>query len=830
MGQDFKENPRLSELEELLGKKYKIISKIGSGGFGDVYLGEHLALRRKVAIKILHGTYSAQQDLVKRFQREARSAASLSHPNIIDIYDVGEGEGLYYFVMKYIEGETLAQRMQRGTQMPAAEAVHLVRQIADALAYAHENDVVHRDIKPANVMLDAFNRALLMDFGVARVQFEGNLTKTGTILGTPHYLPPEQPLGKPVDGRSDIYSLGIMFYEMLSGRLPFQDENSISLIFKHINEIPPSLSSLVPELHPELSRIVHKMIEKLPDNRFQHAGEISEALQTLSGVYPAPTPVPIRKSTPSVGRDTEQLILLAQEHLEQNKMSKALEIYSVVSKREPKNDTVRGKIDEILSRLLMRVEDHISLGEFGSAREILRQLEPLASNDIRVSALRKKIAAGETASSDDKETELKQFDAPLESSRRSSSAMASAPEEDASSAPTIIPSNPKLQEILRNTGARITSEDRKEVFDRLREIDAALTTGTEGDTEPTPEVQTMKVPEQPAAKKIQPPIAGKKSLFDAKRIAVFLLFGALLLGALMGISWLLNMQSQGTDSSSQISFLRKLAQSKETPEKPTTGKISVTSTPVGAKVFLGEDEKGVTPFQLPDMPFGKYVVKLKLDGYKDMQQEIELNEAAPAADVTATLEAATVVVGSLQVDSTPPGAHIIIKSRALGVTPKKLENLNPGKYTITLKMDGYFDYSSTVKVDEGQAATLTAQLQEIPKQEQPVEQKPAEPELKAGTLVELTDPGVTPPRSVKKTSLDYSKAPRDLKKYQGTVKMSLLISETGNVIDVKVTQSAQPILDQAAISLVKEWTYEPAKKQGVPVRVWLPSTITFVKR
>jgi TonB family protein len=229
------------------------------------------------------------------------------------------------------------------------------------------------------------------------------------------------------------------------------------------------------------------------------------------------------------------------------------------------------------------------------------------------------------------------------------------------------------------------------------------------------------------------------------------------------------------------------------------------------------------------MPFGKYVVKLKLDGYKDMQQEIELNDSSPSAEVTGTLEAATVVAGALQVDSMPPGAHIIIKSRALGVTPKKLENLNPGKYSITLKMDGFFDFTSTVKVEEGQTANLTAQLQEIPKQ-QPVEQKPAEPELKPGTLVELTDPGVTPPRAVKKTSIDYSKAPKDLKKYQGTVRLSLLISETGNVVDVKVTQSAHPVLDQAAIGLVKEWTYEPATKQGVPVRVWLPSSITFVKR
>src|SRR5262249_29211586 len=141
----------------------------------------------------------------------------LSHPNIIDILDVGESEDVYFFVMKYIDGETLAQKMHREKKFLPAEAIHIMKQIADALDYAHEHDVIHRDIKPGNIMLDEFNKPILMDFGVARIQYEGNLTKTGTLMGTPHYLAPEQPLGKPVDGRSDIYSLGIMLYEMLTG-------------------------------------------------------------------------------------------------------------------------------------------------------------------------------------------------------------------------------------------------------------------------------------------------------------------------------------------------------------------------------------------------------------------------------------------------------------------------------------------------------------------------------------------------------------------------------------------------------------------------------------
>src|SRR5262249_27789843 len=156
----------------------------------------------------------------------------LSHPNIIDIYDVGEGNDVYYFVMKYVEGETLGKKMNRDGKVSAGESIQIIKQVADALQYAHDQGVIHRDIKPGNVMLDPFGKPVLIDFGIARLQYEGNLTKTGTLMGTPHYLPPEQPLGKPVDGRSDIYSLGIMFYEMLAGKPPFHDENSVTLIFK----------------------------------------------------------------------------------------------------------------------------------------------------------------------------------------------------------------------------------------------------------------------------------------------------------------------------------------------------------------------------------------------------------------------------------------------------------------------------------------------------------------------------------------------------------------------------------------------------------------------
>ncbi|HSE42851.1 MAG TPA: protein kinase, partial [Acidobacteriota bacterium] len=375
-------DPRIYGIEKALNFKYKILKKIGVGGFAEVYLGEHSQLGRKVAIKILRHGFAGEDEMIERFRRESKSAAKLSHPNIIDIYDVGENDGIYYFVMNYVEGETLGKKMQRERKLAPNEAVFIIKQVADALAYAHDHDVIHRDIKPANVMLDQYKKPVLMDFGIARVQFEGNLTKTGTLMGTPHYLPPEQPLGRPVDGRSDIYSLGIMFYEMLAGRPPFHDENSVTLIFKHINEAPPPLLEMNLELAPELCAIVHKMIEKLPENRYQTAAEVVDALDGISDLFPMPTPTAGRARSSGSSRNTDQLLQLAKDNLELQKFDKAIDIYATIMKRDPDNPVVKQAIDDVSSILADRMRRHVDDHQFIEARQLLTQLVKLpgASN------------------------------------------------------------------------------------------------------------------------------------------------------------------------------------------------------------------------------------------------------------------------------------------------------------------------------------------------------------------------------------------------------------------------------------------------------------------
>jgi serine/threonine protein kinase len=446
---------RLLAFENALGQKYKILKKLGAGGFAEVYLGEHTQLGRKVAIKILHQMFAIEEAMVERFRRESKAAAKLSHPNIIDIYDVGDAEGIYYFVMKYIEGETLSRKMARDRRIAPAEAVHIIRQIADALAYAHANDVIHRDIKPANVMLDQFGKPVLMDFGIARVQFEGNLTKTGTLMGTPHYLPPEQPLGKPVDGRSDIYSLGILFYEMLAGRPPFHDENSVTLIFKHINEPPPQLSMMAPDLAPELCEVVHKMIEKAPEDRYQSGGEVTEALDQLSAIYPTPASAP-RKSTPGTPRNTEQLLLLAKENLKQQKIDRAIEIYTTIVKRDPQNSFAQTAIEEVEKMLSDRISQHISKNEFGEAKIVLSQMQKLPIDQSKVLDWKARLEAAEQKHSKESEFQM-HFQAARTALEHDNTTGAI---ERLTKALTVNPTNPEARQLL--TQARAAYEQNRQ--------------------------------------------------------------------------------------------------------------------------------------------------------------------------------------------------------------------------------------------------------------------------------------------------------------------------------------------------------------------------------
>ena len=271
-------------INTLFDGRYRIVRKLGSGGMANVYLAEDEELGRRVAIKILNDRYANDDAFIERFRREAKSAASLSHPNIVSIYDRGEAEGTYYIAMEVIEGRSLKELILTRGPLSIVEAVHYARQILQALRFAHRHGIIHRDIKPHNNLIGE-QGLKVTDFGIARYG-PSQMTEAGSIMGTAQYLSPEQARGAPVTASSDLYSVGIVLYEMLTGRVPFTGDSAIEIAMKHLNDWPKPPSKPRPEIPEEIDHIVLRALAKAPEDRYQSAEEFIEDLQRVEAGLP----------------------------------------------------------------------------------------------------------------------------------------------------------------------------------------------------------------------------------------------------------------------------------------------------------------------------------------------------------------------------------------------------------------------------------------------------------------------------------------------------------------------------------------------------------------
>ena len=263
-----------------LGGRYEILERIGGGGMALVYKGHDLLLNRKVAIKVLRQQFVNDDEFIRRFRREAQAAASLSHPNVVSIYDVGQQDEVHYIVMEYIEGQTLNDLIKDKAPLQVEEAIHITSQICDALDHAHANQIIHRDIKPHNILIGKNGRVKVTDFGIARATTSSTITQTGSVVGSVHYFSPEHAKGTMAGAKSDLYSLGIVLYQMLTARLPFLGESPISVALKHLQEEvedPRKVNPLIPQ---SVENIILKAMRKNPDERYQSANEMLQDLET----------------------------------------------------------------------------------------------------------------------------------------------------------------------------------------------------------------------------------------------------------------------------------------------------------------------------------------------------------------------------------------------------------------------------------------------------------------------------------------------------------------------------------------------------------------------
>lgn len=264
-----------------INDRYQIIRTIGEGGMANVYLAEDTILNRKVAVKILRGDLSSDEKFVRRFQREALSASSLSHPNIVEMYDVGEDDGNYYIVMEYIEGRTLKQLIKKRGALTLTEVVDIMLQLTSAVAHAHESYIIHRDIKPLNILIMEDGRVKITDFGIAMAMNGTQLTQTNSVMGSVHYLPPEQANGSGATIKSDIYSLGILMYELLLGSIPFKGDNPVEIALKHLKDDVPSVRKQNSSIPQSVENVIIKATAKNPQNRYSDATEMYNDLKTV---------------------------------------------------------------------------------------------------------------------------------------------------------------------------------------------------------------------------------------------------------------------------------------------------------------------------------------------------------------------------------------------------------------------------------------------------------------------------------------------------------------------------------------------------------------------
>lgn len=335
------------EKGQKINDRYEIIKSIGEGGMANVYLAYDTILDRRVAVKVLRGDLSNDEKFVRRFQREALSASSLNHPNIVEMYDVGEDNGIYYIIMEYIEGKTLKQLIKKRGALTLSEAIDIMLQITDGISEAHNSYIIHRDLKPQNIMIKEDGSIKITDFGIAMALNSTQLTQTNSVMGSVHYLPPEQAAGKGSTIRSDIYSMGILFYELLTGTLPFKGDNAVEIALKQMREEIPSVRKKNPSIPQSVENVIIKATAKNPKNRYSDSKEMHADLLTVL----------------NDDRVNEERIEFKYSEVEPDENTAVLNEVKVKTQKELKKEKTPDKeLDEIIAKEVNEEEDKVVKG------------------------------------------------------------------------------------------------------------------------------------------------------------------------------------------------------------------------------------------------------------------------------------------------------------------------------------------------------------------------------------------------------------------------------------------------------------------------------------
>lgn len=661
--------------------RYQVLGELGKGAMGVVYKAQDPTIGRTVALKTMRvdvGGIEAQE-MLDRFRNEARAAGVLNHPNIVTVYDAGEETGHFYMALECIEGQTLQQMMQRQRVLPAELVIDVARQVCAGLDYAHDHGIIHRDIKPANIMITPDGTAKIMDFGIAK-GIGVALTTTGQVMGTPNYMSPEQVKGRPLDGRSDLFSLGVILYEVVTGEKPFSGDNITTIVYKIVNENPVSPRELDVTIHPGLSAIITKALAKNLDERYQRGAELARDLLNYKSIA-SDTEITLRMATASAAEAPTPPSgpRVQMPHAAAPVAAKA----PVVAASHAPAATPAAHHHHKSEKPLMIA---------------LACMLALAAGMAAVAGVRHYRKAQEAAQ--------QQADvAPAASLPAAGSAEQPAP-------PSATPSSGEDEQPTAPDTVRKTTVARNQQHPAPSPTAAAPTVAAPAGNE------QLTVTSLPAGAKVQidgHSQAGWVTPFTARDLAAGPHTVILSKEGYLPESRVLDL-APGKKGNVAVSLNSR------------GGMLALKSTPAGAKIFVDNSDSGkVTPAQVK-VPAGAHAVTLKLDGYKDAAASATLNqgdtfnfaptlEKAPTASQTISSPFKKLFGGGIpagqgqvEVKSKPKGAAILVNGRKFDKpTPAKID-LDPGTYTLTVQMDGYKAYRTQVQIEKGKSTKIEPRL------------------------------------------------------------------------------------------------------------------------
>jgi eukaryotic-like serine/threonine-protein kinase len=853
---DMSENGRAADsMPQTIGR-YQVAESVGFGAMGAVYKAFDPLIKRTLAIKTIRLDIPRQspqyKSFIERFYHEARISGTLSHPNIVTLFDIGEENGLPYLAMEFVDGETISAIVERGTRFKPEKVIGLVSQVASAIDYAHSKGVIHRDIKPSNLILADGERVKVTDFGIAKL-IDAEMTQSGTLLGTPSYMSPEQAMGDKLDGRSDIFSLGVCAFEMLAGEQPFPGNNVTSILYKlvHVEPIQPAnleMNGLVPQKWHE---VFGKVLAKKPDERYQTATEFVQDLEyCLGSWFGAVGEMTMAEAAPAIAAaasdasSTEQTKILSampDEVTMAMPASMAAQQAAAATPRtliEPMTALLEGTV--VMPAPVPAAP--ASEGTVVMAAPVVAPPPPVetapASEGTVVMAAPVVAPPAEVEGTVVMAAPIVAPPPPAPDVEGTVVMKAPPPPPPAPPAPaqegTVVMTAPVVPKAPPVEGTVVMAAPRPGEMrpglapfadDPASPPPAATRPPAPGKSGPLP----IPLPPKPTATAAMPPIDPPRKRSNAPLALLGGGLGLLMLAFVAAVAiWYLKFrQPAEVVVPPTVPPTSTVAPASPTPPPvaPTVkGSLHIESTPPGAEVTLNGEARGVTPLDVPDLFLGNQDVKVELKGYAPFAQTVELTEQQPDFKVDAPLSKAGPAMGAADVVSTPDGAQVRIDGAGAGQTPLANLSLRAGKHDVEIQKDGFEPWTGTLVVGR-RKARIEAHLRPLVKATPtpPPQPEPVDPN-------KTYDQGDvdTPPRQTSGSSASYPKDAPKLKSGQSvSVGGTFVVTTGGEVAEIQIRESGGQQLDSVVMAALAKRKYSPGVKKGVKVKVRVPFRQTF---